>query len=102
MNYQSEMTSSSSNNIKIEEQLKTFNVIKGRLISPELKKCCHSDVWVKAMLTARPFENVDALMAAATKFWNALSDQDKMYSTSLVACWLSLHLIARHSLAIQE
>jgi OHCU decarboxylase len=41
-----------------------------------LKACCGSTKWVTAMLTRRPFQTRDVLLAAADIFWQSLSPAD--------------------------
>ena len=42
----------------------------------EFLKCCGSTRWVQAMTSARPFNDLDELLAKADRIWWSLSEED--------------------------
>lgn len=43
-----------------------------------LLECCASRRWADAVLAARPFDSLDALVQAARQAWQAVADEDRL------------------------
>lgn len=56
----------------------TFNNLPADQAADLLLKCNGSRAWVAAMMTNRPFKDVDALFASAEQAWNRLQRSDKI------------------------
>jgi OHCU decarboxylase len=56
--------------------LDRLNALSLEEAAKQLRDCCGSSRWVKAMLARRPFESVDALLAAADGAWHATEPKD--------------------------
>jgi OHCU decarboxylase len=57
--------------------LDRFNALPAKVAAEQLRACCGASRWVEAMLARRPFESVDALLAAADEAWRATGPQDR-------------------------
>jgi len=60
----------------LNRRLEFVNVSSADKAEAEFLKCCGSRNWVHAMTDARPFENVDDLLAKADSLWWSLSKED--------------------------
>ena len=47
----------------------TLNAMDERTLREELDRCCSSSVWVQSMVSSRPFESVQHLLALADEKW---------------------------------
>lgn len=56
--------------------LARFNALPPAEAADELRACCGSSRWVRAMLAGRPFASVDALVSAADDAWRATEPAD--------------------------
>lgn len=56
--------------------LAELNKIPENIFVEEMQKCCGSTSWVKAMLTARPFNNPEELLKQAKEAWENTNEQD--------------------------
>jgi OHCU decarboxylase len=62
--------------VVIAMQLADLNALDTEPATRELFRCCGSTTWAQAMAAARPFANVDALVAAGDKIWSSLAPAD--------------------------
>ena len=58
------------------QSLQWLNQLSAEHAEPEFLKCCGSRPWAQLMTTARPFANVEALVAEANRIWWSLSEED--------------------------
>src|SRR5947207_9615506 len=58
------------------QSLQWLNQLSAEHAEPEFLKCCGSRRWAQLMTTARPFANVEALVAEADRIWWSLSEED--------------------------
>jgi 2-oxo-4-hydroxy-4-carboxy-5-ureidoimidazoline decarboxylase len=56
--------------------LERLNALPAPEAAEWLRSCCGSCRWVESMLLRRPFENLDALLAAADDAWRATGPAD--------------------------
>jgi 2-oxo-4-hydroxy-4-carboxy-5-ureidoimidazoline decarboxylase len=57
--------------------LHRLNALPAKEAASQLRACCGASRWVEAMLARRPFESVDALLAAADEAWRATEPKDR-------------------------
>lgn len=57
-------------------RLERLNDLPAGDATAELLACCGSTAWVRAMIAARPFADVDALLSKAGAVWEALEPKD--------------------------
>jgi OHCU decarboxylase len=57
--------------------LDRLNALPAEEAADQLRACCGASRWVEAMLAWRPFESVDALLAAADEAWRATGPKDR-------------------------
>jgi OHCU decarboxylase len=57
-------------------RLDQLNLLSPKQAEAELLKCCGSTRWASAMTDARPFANVDGLLAKAESIWWSLNQKD--------------------------
>lgn len=57
-------------------KLSEFNALDKRTAFESLEKCCGSSHWIKAMLAARPYFDIDRLHTFSDKVWNRCSESD--------------------------
>jgi 2-oxo-4-hydroxy-4-carboxy-5-ureidoimidazoline decarboxylase len=53
-----------------------LNALDAESAARELRQCCGSTAWARAMAGARPFPNVEALLAAGDRIWSSLTPPD--------------------------
>jgi 2-oxo-4-hydroxy-4-carboxy-5-ureidoimidazoline decarboxylase len=53
-----------------------LNALDAESAARELRRCCGSTAWARAMTGARPFPNVEALLAAGDRIWSSLTPAD--------------------------
>ena len=58
------------------QSLQWLNQLSAEDAEPEFQKCCGSRRWAQRMTTARPFANVETLIAEADRIWWSLSEED--------------------------
>lgn len=57
-------------------KLNEFNALAREAAESELMKCCGSGNWAQGMADARPFSNMDELLATADRIWWSLDAED--------------------------
>src|SRR6185369_1394477 len=55
-----------------------LNALSGTDAAAVLKRCCGSTKWAAAMTTARPFEDLDALLRIGERTWWSLGTDDHL------------------------
>jgi OHCU decarboxylase len=60
----------------LNTSLERLNALSQTDAQAEFLKCCGSQGWASAMAAARPFANVDELLANADRTWSSLSAED--------------------------
>jgi OHCU decarboxylase len=60
----------------LSEDLDRLNALSETEAEAELLKCCGATLWARRMAGARPFDNLQALLAAADSVWWALDRED--------------------------
>ncbi len=53
-----------------------FNALPAEAAAAELRKCCGSARWVRAICAQRPFASVEQLCGAAGQIWSGLDSED--------------------------
>lgn len=53
-----------------------LNVLGEAELLAELRGCCASEAWARAFVRRRPFDNADAVMAAADAAFDELNDEE--------------------------
>lgn len=56
--------------------LDQLNALPERDAAEQLKACCASSRWVTAMVAARPFHDLDGILAAAERIWWTTGPED--------------------------
>jgi OHCU decarboxylase len=56
--------------------LEELNALTPDAAAEALRQCCGSRAWAAGMAAARPFEDIEALHAAADRIWNNVSRAD--------------------------
>jgi allantoicase len=57
-------------------QLSELNALPEDAAARELRRCCGSRRWARAMAAARPFDSVETLLATADRVWSRLDRAD--------------------------
>jgi OHCU decarboxylase len=57
-------------------ELASLNSISSCEAEAEFRKCCGSSNWAQQMVTTRPYNSLDELIAAADRVWWSLDSQD--------------------------
>jgi 2-oxo-4-hydroxy-4-carboxy-5-ureidoimidazoline decarboxylase len=60
----------------LDHALDTLNALPPDEAGAEFLKCCGSMNWARQIASARPFENVDALLDSAANIWWSLAPDD--------------------------
>ena len=58
--------------------LEELNALEPSRAEAEFRRCCGSVRWARAMAGARPFADVDAMIAHGEKIWTSLEDADRL------------------------
>ena len=58
--------------------LEELNTLEPSLAEAECRRCCGSARWAAAMTAARPFADVDAMIAQAERIWTSLEAADRL------------------------
>lgn len=60
----------------MKQGIERFNALPREAAESELMKCCGSTKWAQAVSSARPFGDMNELLAAADRIWWALDSTD--------------------------
>lgn len=60
----------------MKEGLERLNVLSAAEAEAELLKCCGSTLWARRVADARPFGNLEELLASADHVWWSLDEED--------------------------
>jgi allantoicase len=61
---------------RMQAGLRALNAMDEQAARAALTSCCGSSSWVEAMIAARPFAHVDALLETAAAIWDGLGKDD--------------------------
>lgn len=56
--------------------LEQFNEISAADATAKLLTCCTSSAWAQSLAAARPFTDIDAMLAASDKAWDQVKDSE--------------------------
>ncbi|WP_339670919.1 2-oxo-4-hydroxy-4-carboxy-5-ureidoimidazoline decarboxylase [Dasania marina] len=60
----------------VAENLNQLNSVHQDIAAHTFRQCCTSEAWIKRMVKGRPYKDDAALISAADKYWQGLSESD--------------------------